>query len=322
MSADSAGTAETPTTSAAEPLARPIDPTARYGAGLDRALVLGGGGVWFVAWQSTYLDTLRSLGIDWGLAQRVVGTSAGSLVAAAVSGGRLGRLATEVSLLSRVPALVGALAPAAELHPSQERALELFQQAPDADPARVRSIGHAALAAQTPPAAMMVRNVRLIVGGGAWPSPALTVTATDTWSGERLAVTAGHGVRGALACAASSAVPGLFSPQQLGDRRAMDGGVRGSGTHADLVAGASRAIVVALSDGSTMPGPAMTITPTTFSTEMDGVRAQGTALLTLVADTPADPADLMDPAAVPAAVAAAQRRAHADVDAVRDFWAP
>ena len=168
----------------------------------------------------------------------------------------------------------------------------------------------------------MARNDRLIVGGGAWPSRALVVTATDTWSGERLVVAAGHGVRGAVACAASSAVPGIFAPQPLGDRRAMDGGVSGSGTHADLVAGASRAVVVALSDGSTMPGPTMTIAPTTFGQEMAAVRAEGTALLTLVADAPADPADLMDPAAVPAAVAAAQRRAHVDADAVRDFWAP
>ena len=38
------------------------------------------------------------------------------------------------------------------------------------------------------------------------------------------------------AVAASSAVPGLFAPQRLGDRRAMDGGVSGSGIHADLVA--------------------------------------------------------------------------------------
>ena len=38
-------------------VARPISFEARYGAGLDRALVLGGGGVVFVAWLTAYLHS-------------------------------------------------------------------------------------------------------------------------------------------------------------------------------------------------------------------------------------------------------------------------
>ena len=41
------------------------------------------------------------------------------------------------------------------------------------------------------------------------------------------------------AVAASSAVPGIFAPQAIGDRRCMDGGVSGPGTHLDLLAGPS-----------------------------------------------------------------------------------
>ena len=41
----------------------------------------------------------------------------------------------------------------------------------------------------------------------------------------------------ARAAAASSSVPVIFSPQPLHDRRAMDGGVSGTGIHADLAAG-------------------------------------------------------------------------------------
>ena len=52
------------------------------------------------------------------------------------------------------------------------------------------------------------------------------------------------------AVAASSVVPGLFAPQQIGDRRCMDGGVSGTGTHLDLIAGAGRAVVLSLTDGS------------------------------------------------------------------------
>ena len=39
----------------ADGLARPVDYAARYGAGADRVLVLGGGGIFFIAWQVGYL---------------------------------------------------------------------------------------------------------------------------------------------------------------------------------------------------------------------------------------------------------------------------
>ncbi len=302
-------------------LARPVDATARYGAGQGHTLVLGGGGTYFVAWQVTYLATLAELGVDWGLAETVVGTSAGSIVAAAVTSGRLPRLATEASWLAKVPGAAGAIAPASNLHPSQQRALTMFAAAGDAHPDTVRPIGHAALAAQTPSARAMRRRLRMLLGTGTWPSESLTITATDAYTGERVVVTSAAKVTPARACAASSAVPGLFSPQSVGDRTCMDGGVAGSGTHTDLVAGAARVVVVALSDGTTIPAPTMTLRPSSFAEEMAAVRAQGTEVLELVAD-PVSPADLMDPQKIPAAVASGAARARHDAEVVRAFWRP
>ena len=63
-------------------------------------------------------------------------------------------------------------------------------------------------------------------------------------------------MRVARAVAASSAVPGLFTPQPILDRRCMDGGVSGTGTHLDLVAGARRAVVLHLTDGAGADDPA------------------------------------------------------------------
>jgi NTE family protein len=105
----------------AEQLVRPIDMSARYGDGIGVGLSLGGGGVWFVAWQVAYLFELSRSGIDLAGADRVVGTSAGSLVASVLEAGNLGRMHAEMRVLARVPKVVGALAPAGALAPSQER---------------------------------------------------------------------------------------------------------------------------------------------------------------------------------------------------------
>ena len=77
--------------SAIDGLARPISFTARYGARIRRGVCLGGGGLYFVAWQTGYLHAAAQAGIDLAHADRFVGTSAGSVVATALSGGHLGR---------------------------------------------------------------------------------------------------------------------------------------------------------------------------------------------------------------------------------------
>ena len=81
----------------------------------------------------------------------------------------------------------------------------------------------------------------------------------DAYTGERLVLHDESGVRLARAVAASASVPGLFAPQPVGDRRAMDGGVSGSGIHSDLVAGAGRALVFPIVGD--VPEGRMTMTP-------------------------------------------------------------
>lgn len=300
-------------------LAVPVDASAGYGAGLDLGVSCGGGGVFFVAWQVAYLHELASQGIDLGGADRLVGTSAGSIVASVLGAGHLGRFFTEVSLLSKVPKLLGALAPAGDLHPSQLRARDEFALAADNDPGTIRSIGHAALAAQTPAASVMARNVGVILGTRSWPST-LHVSCVDTYTGERCIVTKAAKVPLARTVAASSAVPGLFAPQPIGDRRCMDGGVSGSGTHLDLLAGARRVVVLALSDGSDLTTPMMTSAVGSTEAEFDALRRSGSELFVRTPDA-VDVAQLMDPAAVPDAIAMGRRQAGADADALRSFLA-
>src|SRR5579864_5775702 len=92
-------------------LARPISFEARYGAGYGRSLVLGGGGVVFVAWLTGYLSELARRGVRVDDADRIVGTSAGALLAGVVASGRLQRVERLLRLLAGRPALIGRLAP-------------------------------------------------------------------------------------------------------------------------------------------------------------------------------------------------------------------
>lgn len=291
---------------------------ARRGSGARTALVLGGGGIVFVSWQITYLHRLGELGIPIDTTDVVVGTSAGSLVAAVVTGGHLNWVHTELGVLTRVPALVAMMAPAGELAPSQRRAAALFLDAGDASAATVRAIGHAALAADTPGPNLLPRSVRMVVPSNRWPTDTavpdrLRITATDAYSGERLVLTRACGVGVRRAVAASSTVPGLFAPQPIGDRRAMDGGVSGSGTHCDLVAGAERALVLSLFAGRDTAGA--TQRPGTLADELDRLERSGTTVVATHTGLPPT-VNLMDPASMGAAVADGRMQAERDAERV------
>ncbi|MEX1217738.1 MAG: patatin-like phospholipase family protein [Acidimicrobiales bacterium] len=299
-------------------LAQPIDFSRRSGDGIHLGLSLGGGGVFFVAWQVTYLEQLAKLGINLKGAGRVVGTSAGSLVASILESGGLRRFEREVSFFSKTPALISALAPSGSLKPSQQRALDLFVAAQDADPAVIRSIGHEALAAATPSAGKMARSVAVLLLSRKWPGKALHITCVDTLTGERCVVTQDSGVLIERAVAASSAVPGIFSPQPIGDRRCMDGGISGSGTHLDLLAGCDRAVVLSLVDGTPAAVGAMTQTPGGFAKEIAQLKNSGTAVFHRYPES-VDLTKLMDPKSVPAAILMAKRQATADADELKEF---
>lgn len=298
----------------------PRDFAAGYGRGRSRALVLGGGGVFFVAWQVTYLREMQKRGVFGSLPDLVVGTSAGSVVGSVVAGDGLHRLATEVALLSRAPHIIAALAPAERLSGSQERALAMFAEAADSLPATLRAIGHAALAAHTPPSGELRRHMALMLAMHHWPTVALQIVTVDCYSGERIVLDAGSGVTPARAASASSAVPGIFPPQPVADRFCMDGGVSGSATHTDLAAGSRRALVLALQAGGTGPHAAgMTKRPDDFAAEVRSLRDSGTRVMVR---GPRDYTveELMSASSAPRAVAMAEEQAAADADEFAQFW--
>src|SRR5262245_65238155 len=59
------------------------------GIGKDRALVLGGGGEYFIAWLLGFAHGLSGMGVSYDLANLIVGTSARAIVGTSVAAGRL-----------------------------------------------------------------------------------------------------------------------------------------------------------------------------------------------------------------------------------------
>ena len=297
----------------------PLDFEARYGNGLDRTLVLGGGGIFFIAWQTAYLAAAADNGIILRRAERVVGTSAGSLVACLLCAGRIGHLARIAGLFSRAAPLVSFLAPVGPLRPSQQRAVDLVVAATDNDPDTLRGIGHAALAADTPSARTMRRNVGLLVDRR-WPAgEQLRITAVDAYTGERIVLDRHCGIRPPTAVAASSAVPGVFAPQRIHDRLCMDGGIFGTGTHSDLVAGAGRALVLSMVGEERLPRDGFTTRADGMQQEVDALRSSGTEVL-LRSPSVAEGYDIMAPDSVADGIASGRAAALADAELLRRFW--
>lgn len=300
-------------------MALPRSMEARYGRGIDRGLVLGGGGVWFVAWQTGYLRRLEELGLGLGSADRLVGTSAGSLVASILAGERLAGFGRTVDLLTRAPGLLALMTSSGPLEPSCQRALDAFRDSRDCTPETLRSIGFAALAARTPSADTTARNLGVILRMRKWPSSRLHITCVDAYTGERCVITRSAAVPLARATAASSAVPGIFAPQPVQDRKCMDGGVAGTGVHLDLVAGARKALVVSLVDGTEPELAWGTMTPESIRQEFDDLVATGTQAMRVVPRAEV-PEDVMDPRLAVNAAREGVRQADEDLDRVRDFW--
>jgi len=299
-------------------VALPIDFSRRYGDGLSLGLSLGGGGIWFIAWQVSYIQQLAELGIDLAGADRVVGTSAGSVISSILELGKLKSFAREVSFFARTPALVSALAPAGKIKPSQQRALDLFVGSTDAEPDTIRAIGFAALTAETPSPAKMRRSLLMILRTKKWPNDHLHISCVDAYTGERCVLTQKSGIPLNAAAAASSAVPGIFSPQPIGDRKCMDGGVSGTGTHLDLLAGAQRVVVLSLTDDAIHETSGMTQSPSSFHDELESLRQSGTKVLQR-SPLKVDLTKLMDPKGVGAAMEQGKMQAQADYESFQKF---
>ncbi|GAA4540293.1 patatin-like phospholipase family protein [Mycobacterium paraffinicum] len=158
----------------------------------------------------------------------LVGTSAGSTVAAQIGGG-----STLDVLFDRQVA-----ESSAEIDSGVDVATitEMFLAAlaePYADPSdktrqQMQRVGAVALATKTVPPPVRRQVIAQRLPSHHWPDRALRVTAIDVDTGESVVFDRESGVDLVDAVAASCAVPGAWPPVAIAGRRYMDGGVASS----------------------------------------------------------------------------------------------
>jgi NTE family protein len=216
-----------------------------------RALVLGGGGIAGIAWETGILYGLGDDVLDVDL---IIGTSAGSAVAAAVTSG-----VPLAELFERQTAPVPETA--GQHTPPLDRLMAIFAAAQGLPPEEGRrKLGELALSADT----MSEDDWKTRIGTGLpsheWPSRRIATVAVDTRTGEHRIFDRDSGVDLLSAVAASCAVPGVYPPVTIEGKRYMDGGMR-TVTNADLVADYDEILVIApIPDVLSLPN-ARVITP-------------------------------------------------------------
>jgi len=203
-----------------------------------RALVLGGGGVTGIAWETGILHGLAEAGIDLTSADLVVGTSAGSVVGAQILSAvplpdlyheQLRDATGEIAAKLGFGAMVRFVLSLA--WPGDERA------------SRAR-VGRAAIKARTVPENERRAVIESRLPIRSWPQRRLLITAVDAETGEARVFDRDGDVALIDAVAASCAVPLVWPPITIGGRRYVDGGVR-SVANADLAKGCDRVVVLA-----------------------------------------------------------------------------
>jgi NTE family protein len=217
------------------------------------ALVLAGGGVAGIAWETGVLlgvqDEAPAAARRLLDADLLLGTSAGSAVGAQISSGvslddlyarQLAENSYEITPQLDVDDLLGLFEQAANVRSDTGSAGAT--PAPIRD--QLRAIGERAVSAPTVDEEDRRIVIRHRLPSHNWPDRHLAVTAIDVESGERVVFDRNSGVPLVDAVAASCAVPVVWPPVTIGDRRFMDGGV-GSSANVDAVWGADAVVLLA-----------------------------------------------------------------------------
>ncbi|PRY38612.1 patatin-like phospholipase family protein [Umezawaea tangerina] len=240
---------------------------------MTRALVLGGGGIAGIAWEIGLLNGLAEGGVDVTGADLVVGTSAGSVVAAQITSG------AALPGLLRAQTDPDAQAPEIAAEVDMDRLVELFGVTADqdADPLEVRRrIGRAALDAPT----VAEERRREVIAGRlpvhTWPATKVLIVAVDAETGQERVFDADSGVELVDAVTASCAVPVVWPPVTIGGTRYVDGGVR-SGENADLATGHDVVLVLQAMRVEGMDA---------LGGQVDALRQEGSSVLVIGTDEP------------------------------------
>jgi NTE family protein len=281
-----------------------------------RGLVLGGGGITGIAWETGLLWGLAEAGLDLTSADRVVGTSAGSIVGAQITSG------TDLEELYRRQLLPPATdtAPLASIGVKVFARYALAMLGARGDVERFgRLLGAAAVRAaattSVPAVSDRYEQVSQRIGGITWPDRDLVVTAVDVKTG-RLATFGPRTDRGDVpledAVNASCAVPLVYPPIPIDGRLHVDGGMR-SGANADLMDGMDTVVAITPMDRGI--GPLRSA-----SQQLEALRVRHVVVSPDAASKAAIGRNVLDPAARPPSAEAGYAQAAVEIDRIRAVW--
>ena len=279
-------------------------------ADTDFALVLAGGGVTGVGWETGLLKGLRDAGLDLTGAALIVGTSAGSIVGTQIAAG----LDLDVLYARQLEAPD----PHFERKPTVDFLQELAKLGPElaslgadqpadepglAQPVRA-AMGRHASQAGTVPEAERIAIIAHRLTVSEWPQRRLVVTAVDAEDGRFVTWDRDSGVELVVAVASSCAVPLVWPPVTINGRRYIDGGIR-SPSNADVAVGYARVVVIAPMGSGTPMGASLL-------KEKAILERRGATVWVAEADAAAQAAfgpDVLDPSRRAAAAEAGLRQA-------------
>jgi NTE family protein len=278
------------------------------------ALVLSGGGVAGIAWETGVLLGIQDAGPAVaakliGSPTALVGTSAGAAVAAQIAEGttlqelfdtqiadETAELFVEIDLASFGAMMAGVMA-----------------QATSPEDAR-RRLGFIAINADTPSSAARRAVIEARLVGNDWGDRDLRLTAVDAETGELRVFDKTSGVSLIDAVMASCAVPGIWPVVEIDGHKYMDGGMR-SGSNADLAAGSDRVLILTPATEQTPMGPAVP------PSELEALAPGRVHLIYAdAASVAAFGLNPLDPAARKPAALAGREVGRSVADAVTAFW--
>ena len=215
--------------------------------------MLAGGGLAGIAWEIGILrgiedesaETARAL-LDSDV---IVGTSAGSAVAAQLGSG----LSLDALHNRQIKGVSKEISPKVDIDDITELFLRALSDHDATKEQKLQRIGAVAHTTPTVPEAVRREVIAQRLPSHDWPARDLRISAIDIGSGELVAFDGTSGIELVDAVAASCAVPGAWPPVTIGERRYMDGGV-GSTMNLRL-AGDCDVVVVLVPSGRGAPSP-------------------------------------------------------------------
>jgi NTE family protein len=291
------------------------------------ALVLGGGGSAGNAWEIGVLAGLFDAGLDVARADLIIGTSAGSTVAAQITSATPTELLA--AILSAAPQQrtrpVGPDGGRVRIGPAanhMEMTGQIIAAAEDATDMR-RRMGAAALEMDAASDGSGQVRWRAMVAprlpSQHWPDRTMLITAVDAHTGEPVVFDRLSGVDLVDAVAASTANGFGVPPYCIGDNRYIDGGYRRN-ENADLAAGYERVLVLSPFGGRSRHPLEWGMH---LAAQVDELRASGSVVETIFPDSDSRDAfgvNMMDLSTRPPAARAGCNQGRALAEQLTEFW--